>query len=186
MNCRPTPQNTAHYRFPMAGWRSPGASPAIGRLHALGHTHDVLSESGWREAGLQELIFAELSPHGIGDGALQISGPPVRLKPQAALFITLALHELSTNAAKYGALSVSSGRISVRWHRVASSARSPELLKIEWRESGGPRVVAPVRRGFGSLFVEASIAADLQGTSTIAFEAEGVRCTMELPCEVLA
>jgi len=81
---------------------------------------------------------------------------------------------------------VSSGKISIRWRRVGSVPGAPPRLLIEWRESGGPRVVAPARRGFGSVFVEASIAADLRGTSTIAFDEEGVRCTMELPSEVFA
>ena len=97
----------------------------IGRLHALGHTHHVLSGSGWTEAGLRELISAELAPHGARDGILQINGPPVMLRPQAALFITLALHELSTNAAKYGALSVPEGRVAVSW--IITGDRPPAI-----------------------------------------------------------
>ena len=106
----------------------------------------MLSESGWTEAGLRDLIAAELSPHGASDGALQISGPPVKLKPQAALFITLALHELSTNAAKYGALSVPGGRVAVSW--IITGDRPPQLeldcrRKVDQRSMGlGRRVSA--------------------------------------------
>jgi two-component sensor histidine kinase len=120
------------------------------------------------------------------DHRIEMTGGLVVLKPKAALTLAMACHELTTNAAKYGALSVSSGKISIRWRRVGSVPGAPPRLLIEWRESGGPRVVAPARRGFGSVFVEASIAADLRGASTIAFEEEGVRCTMELPSEVFA
>jgi PAS domain S-box-containing protein len=158
-----------------------------GRLLALSKAHEQLTIGHWESAPLREIIAAGIGPYfNERDERIEMTGDDIVLKPKAALTLAMACHELSTNAAKYGALSVSSGRISVRWHKVASSARTPERLKIEWRESGGPRVVAPARRGFGSVFVEASIAADLQGTSKIAFEAEGVRCTMELPCEVLA
>src|SRR6202008_4022385 len=109
----------------------------IGRLHALGHTYDVLSDSGWTEAGLRELISTELSPHGTGDGSLQINGPPVMLRSHAALFITLAVHELSTNAAKYGALSVPEGRVAVSW---AITGDRPPRLEIDWREEDGPKI----------------------------------------------
>src|SRR4029077_19597346 len=88
----------------------------IGRFQALGHTHDVLSEAGWTEAGLRELIMAELAPHMAGSSPnATANGPPVMLKPQAALFLALVIHELSTNAAKYGSLSVSGGRGEDAW-----------------------------------------------------------------------
>jgi len=151
----------------------------IGRLHALGHTHDVLSESGWREAGLQELISAELSPHGIGDGALQISGPPVRLKPQAALFITLALHELSTNAAKYGALSVAGGRVRVSW----SITGDQPQLELEWQEEGGPKVDGFGVAGFGTELIERGIRFELQGEAKLETINGGLHCRIVIPAD---
>src|SRR5262249_5165488 len=107
----------------------------IGRLHSLGHTHEVLSEGGWTEAGLRERIMAEPSPHAIRDGGnVQVAGPPVMLKPQAALFLALAIHELATNAAKYGALSVAGGRVDVSW---TISGDHPPRLELRWAEEGG-------------------------------------------------
>jgi two-component system CheB/CheR fusion protein len=150
----------------------------IGRLHALGHTHDVLSESGWTKAGLRELISAELSPHGVGDGNLQISGPRVMLRPQAALFITLALHELSTNAAKYGALSIPGGRIAVSW--IITGDRSPRL-ELNWQEEGGPKVDGFGTAGFGTELIERGIRFELQGEAKLETVNGGLRCRIVIP-----
>jgi len=150
----------------------------IGRLHALGHTHDVLSEGGWTEAGLRELIFAELTPHGAGDGALQISGPPVMLRPQAALFISLAIHELSTNAAKYGALSVPGGRVAVSW--IITGDRSPQL-EINWQEEGGPKVDGFGAAGFGTELIERGIRFELEGEAKLETVNGGIHCRIVIP-----
>jgi two-component system CheB/CheR fusion protein len=146
----------------------------IGRLHSLGHTHDVLSESGWREAGLRELISAELSPHGAGDGALHISGPPVMLRPQAALFIALAVHELSTNAAKYGALSV----LAVSW--IIAGDRQARL-EINWQEEGGPKVDGFGAAGFGTELIERGIRFELQGEAKLETVNGGLHCRIVIP-----
>jgi PAS domain S-box-containing protein len=172
--------------------RDKGASKELrdafeGRLFALSKAHEQLTLGHWESAPLRDIIAAGIGPHlREQDNRIEMTGGLVVLKPKAALTLAMACHELTTNAAKYGALSVSSGKISIRWRRVGSVPGAPPRLLIEWRESGGPRVVVPARRGFGSVFVEASIAADLRGASTIAFEEEGVRCTMELPSEVFA
>jgi len=150
----------------------------IGRLHALGHTHDVLSESGWTEAGLRELISAELSPHGVGDGILQISGPPVMLRPQAALFLTLALHELSTNAAKYGALSIPGGRVAVSW--IITGDRPPQL-EIDWQEEGGPKVDGFGAAAFGTELIERGIRFELQGEAKLETVNGGLHCRIVIP-----
>ena len=150
----------------------------IGRLHSLGHTHDVLSESGWTEAGLRELIVAELSPHGAADGALQISGPPVMLRPQAALFIALAVHELSTNAAKYGALSVPGGRLTVSW--IIAGDRQARL-EINWQEEGGPKVDGFGTPGFGTELIERGIRFELQGEAKLETVDGGLHCRIVIP-----
>jgi two-component system CheB/CheR fusion protein len=150
----------------------------IGRFFALGRTHDVLSESGWTEAGLNELISAELSVHGEGDGAMRISGPPVMLKPQAALFITLALHELSTNAAKYGGLSVPGGRVAVSW---IITGDLPPRLEIDWQEEGGPRVEGFGTSGFGTELIERGIRFELQGEAKLEMVNGGLRCKIVIP-----
>jgi two-component system CheB/CheR fusion protein len=88
----------------------------VSRLHALAQTHELLSRTQWAEASLRDLILAELSPHAVGDGAnIRVSGPPVLLKPRAALVLSMVFHELTTNAAKYGALSTAGGRVEAKW-----------------------------------------------------------------------
>jgi two-component system, chemotaxis family, CheB/CheR fusion protein len=150
----------------------------IGRLHALGHTYDVLSDSGWTEAGLRELISTELSPHGTGDGSLQINGPPVMLRSHAALFITLAVHELSTNAAKYGALSVPEGRVAVSW---AITGDRPPRLEIDWREEGGPKIDGFRSTGFGTELIERGIRFELEGEARLETVNGGLHCRIVIP-----
>ncbi len=151
----------------------------IARFHALGHTHDLLSQGGWTEASLRDLVLAELAPHaaGGGDGA-SISGPLVMLKPQAALFMTLVIHELSTNAAKYGALSVPEGRVEIAW-RIAGD--HPARLELTWRESGGPRVDALPKRGFGAELIERGIRFELQGDARLETMNGGLHCRIVVP-----
>jgi len=172
-------------------WQTARARPASaelrdafeGRLFALSKAHEQLTIGHWESASLRDIIMAGIGAHfsDLGD-RIEMVGDVVVLRPKAALTLAMACHELATNAVKYGALSINAGRISIRWQKSSPGPNSP--LQIEWRERGGPRVHPPTRRGFGSKFVEASIAADLQGRSKIAFEPEGVRCTMELPAEV--
>src|SRR5262249_24272850 len=104
----------------------------VSRLHALAQTHELLSRAHWTEASLRDLILAELSPHAVGDGAnLQVNGPPVLLKPRVALILSMVFHELTTNSAKYGALSNTSGRLETSW--VITGDRAPRLELI-WTE----------------------------------------------------
>ena len=126
--------------------------------------------------------------HGALSGPLRseqiaIEGEAITVTPRVALTLALALHELTTNAAKYGALSVPAGQ-----HRGPLADRAPSfaslpLLRLEWRERGGPPVKAPARLGFGSRFIEGSVATELQGTARLDFEVAGLRCTMEIPLE---
>jgi two-component system, chemotaxis family, CheB/CheR fusion protein len=151
----------------------------IGRFHALGHTHEVLSAAGWTEAGLRELILAELSPHAIKDaGNVQVGGPPVMLKPQAALFLALAIHELSTNAAKYGALSVTDGRVDVTW---SMTGDHPHRLEISWQEQGGPKTDGLGTAGFGTELIERGIRFELQGEAKLEVVNGGLHCRIAIP-----
>jgi two-component system CheB/CheR fusion protein len=151
----------------------------IGRLHALGHTHDVLSQAGWTKAGLRDLILAELSPHAADGGDnLQVSGPPVMLKPQAALFLTLVMHELSTNAAKYGALSVPDGRVEVAW---SINGDRPPRLELTWKEDGGPKIDGTMTAGFGMELIERGIRFELQGEARIETVDGGLACWIVIP-----
>jgi two-component sensor histidine kinase len=105
-----------------------------------------------------------------GSARFDIAGAPLRLGPRAALALAMALHELGTNAAKYGALSVEGGRVSIAW------SLDGDRLRLEWRESGGPPVEAPVRRGFGSRLIERGLEADLGGGAALHFDQAGLRC----------
>ena len=151
----------------------------IGRLHALGHTHDVLSQGGWTEASLRDLILAELSPHATSDGGnLRVSGPPVMLKPQAALFLTLAIHELSTNAAKYGALSIAEGRVDVSWTITGDGV---PRLDLSWKEEGGPKNDELGSQGFGSELIERGIRFELEGDAKLEMVNGSLSCRIVIP-----
>jgi two-component sensor histidine kinase len=109
-----------------------------------------------------------------------VEGPDLLLNPQSAVAMTLALHELATNAMKYGALSNEAGRVEVRWSVDGDDARGPRL-RFTWRESGGPEVKAPGARGFGSRLIERSLAAELRGRVELDYRAEGLVCTIDAP-----
>ncbi|MEE4289177.1 MAG: sensor histidine kinase, partial [Erythrobacter sp.] len=111
-----------------------------------------------------------------GDYFVNVDGPPVQLAPNDALSFGLAIHELATNAAKYGALSVPDGRVSIYWKLVED-----HLAEVEWRESGGPEVNPQRTRGFGTDLIEKIVAHELRHPVTLAFEREGVRCVMRVP-----
>jgi two-component system, chemotaxis family, CheB/CheR fusion protein len=151
----------------------------IGRFHALGHTHDLLSQTGWTEASLRDSVLAELAPHATGDEAnVRIDGLPVMLKPRAALFLSLVLHELSTNAAKYGALSVEGGRVEVIW-RIAGD--DPPRLELEWIEHGGPKIDRLPKRGFGTELIERGIPFELQGEAKLEAVDGAFHCRIFIP-----
>lgn len=149
-----------------------------GRLRAMAKAHSLLSRSRWEGAELRSLVEEELHPHLGGEGGVPrvaIAGPDIRLRPKAALAVSLALHELATNAAKYGALSARAGRVGVTWH-IADA-----MLVLEWRESGGPLVVPPAHRGFGSMMIERSLAYEVGGRTRLDFLPEGIAFVVEMP-----
>ena len=113
-----------------------------------------------------------------------IAGEPVTVTPRVALTLALGLHELTTNATKYGALSVPLGRVEVSWRIERRTPQRP-ALRIEWREQGGPPVVPPKQRGFGTRFVEGSVASELQGRARIQYEPNGLVCTMDIPLDLV-
>ena len=158
-----------------------GKTDLIGRFHALGHTHDVLSQGGWTEAALRTLLLAELAPHTAGDGGnVTVNGPPVLLKPRAALFLTLVLHELSTNAAKHGALSASAaqGHVDIAWRLVEAR---PRRLELTWQETGGPASDQPAKRGFGTELIERGVRFELQGEAKLELTEGHLDCTILIP-----
>ena len=147
----------------------------LGRLAAFAQAHTLLAQGRWRGAGLKALVGAALEAHG---GRVHPDGPDVLLRPKATQALGMVLHELATNAAKYGAWSVPEGRVAVRW-RVR--AGDPRRLVLEWAEEGGPAVRPPRCQGFGTRLVEWSLAHELEGTAALEFRPEGLRCAIELP-----
>lgn len=154
-----------------------------GRLMALARSHDVLTESNWGEVSLQELAAGSLQAHGEGEGRIALQGPPVMLTPRQAVALSMALHELFTNALKYGALSNREGRVTLDWDWVGDV---PPRLEIRWREKEGPPVSPPKRSGFGSVLLERSLKGDLNADVSLAFEPSGLVCVIRAPLAAAA
>jgi PAS domain S-box-containing protein len=155
-----------------------------GRLIALSKAHDQLTTHHWESAELRDLLSGTLAPYsGSAPDRIVLRGEDVVLRPRAVLTLAMAFHELTTNAAKYGALSVPGGRVEIRWQPVQGDDGERPSLKIDWIEQGGPAVVEPERRGFGSKLIEGSIAAEHGGSARLAFEPTGLRCEIVLPLE---
>lgn len=153
------------------------ASSLDGRIRALSATHDLLTQSDWGTTPLRRVIEAELTPYaGSGERILELAGPDVSLAPNDALSFGLAIHELATNAAKYGALSAEGGAVSVRWQREGEDA-----VRVDWREQGGPPVSRDRKRGFGTELIERIVARELNHKVELDFAPDGVRCTLRVP-----
>ncbi|WP_185985133.1 HWE histidine kinase domain-containing protein [Aureimonas mangrovi] len=155
-----------------------------GRMQALAATHDVLTREGWAGALFGEVVARSLDPFRGEDGRVSERGPRVRLLPKVATALSLALHELATNAVKYGALSNETGRIDVSWRTF--DVDGERRLAFEWREMGGPPInEAPTRRGFGSRMIERSLAAEIGEEMKIDYAREGLRFAFESPLSSL-
>lgn len=148
-----------------------------GRIRALSATHDLLTGSDWGATPIRALVEAELNPYAFeAEHTVEISGPAVDLAPNDALSLGLAIHELATNAAKYGALSRPGGTVAVTWQRLGD-----DLVEVVWQESGGPEVARPERRGFGTDLIERVVAQELKQPVKLEFLAEGLRCLLTIP-----
>ncbi|UVI40550.1 CHASE domain-containing protein [Qipengyuania spongiae] len=148
-----------------------------GRIRALSATHDLLTQSEWGTTPIASVVAAELAPYmRAEDHGLEVDGPPVELAPNDALSLGLALHELATNASKYGALSEPGGSVSIVWTQTAD-----KLARLEWIESGGPPVAPPRGRGFGTDLIEKIVAHELRHPVELKFDPQGVRCTLVVP-----
>ncbi|HEV2605177.1 MAG TPA: HWE histidine kinase domain-containing protein [Microvirga sp.] len=158
-----------------------GARSALeGRLLALSKTHDVLTRENWEGAELHEVVAEVTRPYGEdGKDRFDIDGPILRLRPNTAVPLSMALHELCTNAVKYGALSTAAGRVAITWD-VSETAKG-RLLRLRWQESGGPDVVVPKHKGFGMRLLEQGIARELDGSVEMHYARSGVTCVIEAP-----
>ncbi|UXS05557.1 PAS domain-containing sensor histidine kinase [Agrobacterium tumefaciens] len=143
------------------------------RLMSMAHAHELLTHSDWQRADLAALVKQILEPY--PKERFEIDGRPVLLPQKAVVSFALAIHELATNAAKYGALSVSQGLISISWEYEDGSGR----LMFRWSETNGPPVEVPTRKGFGTRLVERLLAAELNGQATISYDPTGVTCVIE-------
>jgi len=153
-----------------------------GRLIALSKAHNQFTVHHWESADLRDLLSGSLAPYaGAGAERVVLRGEDIVLRPRAVLTLAMAFHELTTNAAKYGALSVAGGRIEIRWQPVRGENDGRPMLRIDWIEQGGPAVAEPQQRGFGSKLIEGSIAAELGGSARLAFEPTGFCCAIAIP-----
>ncbi|MDG2525853.1 HWE histidine kinase domain-containing protein [Stenotrophomonas sp. HITSZ_GD] len=150
------------------------------RLMALSDAHDILTRESWQGAELAEVARVAAAPHQITDGdRFDISGPVFMLDPRRAVALSMALHELCTNAAKYGALSVPAGRVRIHWDWLGEEEAG--LLDLRWEEYDGPAVRPPERHGFGTRLVERGLKYDLGGESVLDYAPEGVTCRITMP-----
>lgn len=159
----------------------PASGPSLakvieGRIRAMARAHTLLSQTRWEGADLASLVDEELEPYR-ADDRITIAGPAIAIRPAVAQNFALAIHEMATNAAKYGALSASSGRLDVSWSLEA------DKLVLRWRESSGPATQTPQKLGFGSKVIEASIRRQLGGAIVNEWTADGLRATLSVPSE---
>ena len=151
------------------------------RLIALSKAHDVLTRENWEGAGLGEVVAEALAAYAgeRQNPRVRFAGDEIRLQPKTALAVAMALHELATNAVKYGALSNASGRVRLDW----TIAGDPAMLDLRWVETAGPPVSPPTKRGFGSRLIEYGLAQDLGGEVRLSFAPEGLMCTITAPVD---
>jgi PAS domain S-box-containing protein len=153
------------------------------RLIALSNAHNILTRENWEGADLHSIVAEALDPfRSRWADRFAVEGPEVWVNPANAVSIAMGLHELATNAVKYGSLSNDSGRVRVAW--VVEMEAGRPRVRLAWGETGGPPVVPPLRRGFGSRLIERSLAADLGGEARLEYRAEGVVCTLTWALEV--
>lgn len=156
-------------------------SAFVARLMSLSKTHGLLAREGWNGADLLELVRSELQPYQHDDQAgTQIRGESVLLPSKAALALSMALHELATNAVKYGALSVPGGKVEVQWETDLHDGE--HSLQLRWIERDGPPVAEPTHVGFGHRLITDGLAYELDGTVALSYAATGVVCTIDVPC----
>jgi two-component sensor histidine kinase len=148
-----------------------------GRLGALAEAHNLLSQEKWQGSELQDIIARVLNPYLLNNPKrVRMFGPKVPLSPRLAVILSMILHEIATNAAKYGALSNDTGTVTLDWEIIDES--DGRKLRLLWTEAGGPHVTAPVQRGFGSRLIERSARDQLGGEATVDFLPHGVVCTL--------
>lgn len=155
----------------------------LSRISALALANDLLTGERGTEVAMRGVIDQAVSPHCAAADQCRIEGPDLPLSPKTALSLSLAMHELSTNALKYGAWSRPGGGVSIRWSTYRPDGGS-ERLRLTWAEEGGPQVAPPQRRGFGSRLIERGLATEMGGVVQMRFEPEGLVCVIDAPLSV--
>jgi PAS domain S-box-containing protein len=163
----------------VSGSRADFVARLNSRVDALARTHELLSESNWRGASLVEIVRREFAPYATEN--VEVGGPSVTLKVAATQAVATVLHELTTNAAKYGAFSNRTGRVLVQWRWLQNGTH--DRLVIEWQEVGGPPVLASSQFGYGTTIIRELIPFELGGAVELSFATEGTRCRLEIPGE---
>ena len=148
------------------------------RLQALSQAHSLIFQTNWGETELRAVVEQALSPFRRAGDGIRIHGDTLKLPPKAALALTLMLHELATNAAKYGALSEAAGRVDISWSLEASETGA---VHLHWSEHGGPPVKPPTRKGFGHTLIERSIRYELDGSARLSFPPGGLQAEISFP-----
>ena len=152
----------------------------MSRLMALSNTHNLLAMDAWTGVGLREIVLAELAPYRQeGEARAEVAGEPLRLDAKTALALGMALHELATNAGKYGALSVQEGCVDVHWETRQLLGR--KWLRLRWVERNGPPVATPAKRGFGTRLITDGLGFELDGEVTLEFAPAGLVCIIDVP-----
>ena len=155
-----------------------------GRLAVFGRAHDLLTAANWAAAPLRDVVGTALTPYRTGEARFTVSGPALIVKSRQALALSLAIHELATNALKYGALTVASGHVSITWS-CEDQKGQPNFVFV-WQESGGPPVSDPAGVGFGSRLISRVLQDDFGGTVEVSYQATGLICRLTAPLENLA
>lgn len=186
-NTLATVQAIAHQTIANAADLPAFSDSFLSRLLALSHTHNLLAQDAWLGAPLAGIINNELAPYRqdsdarVNDARVRLQGNELNLAPKQALALSMAFHELATNAGKYGSLSVPEGQVTVTWATRMKEHRSWLLLR--WTETGGPLVEPPTRRGFGSRLIDEGIPYELDGEVSLAFPPSGATCTIDVPLD---
>lgn len=174
-NILATVQSVARFTARMARDKDHMAESLISRLGAISRTHDALTSGGWEGQTLRSLVEAEVAPYvDPQNGRFTYIGDEIALSPSTSLSIGLALHELATNAAKYGAYASDSGRVELR-----ATTDGDEFARIEWREIGGPEVKPPEHEGFGTFLIQRLLQQELDASIDVVYEETGLRCVIE-------
>lgn len=152
-----------------------------GRLQALSEANNLITTRTWQSAPMRLVIESALRPHLSSADRVSISGEHIELTAKQSLSIALSIHELATNATKYGALSESNGKVDIEWLLDEDAKNGDKAFKLVWRETGGPEVAEPLSQGFGSRLVSRVLSADFNGTVTVDYLPGGIICRMEAP-----